>query len=352
MQYDVYFFLKGLPVDRLISGGHYFVAKIHGNGEQVLEILETHSQAFKAFTKRNDDTPIFIFGFRVECDDAKSAMRAAHLQVSGLVDGYCLICDSPPEYSDLVLVSENQSNEARAYIYKQGGWTTVQDQGFDKAGQWQARNELLFTKILQYFDVVAEVESTPETELRTNLLYAMRMYRHGAESVVAGIGFLSKFSALECLICGDARNNKEDLIKFRLQALFDDAGEVDDVRIQRLWLLRCSASHQARVYDDIEESEHLPPAVGSLFLDQLFAGVVFFTLDNAYKTATIDKLWEKADAYTLPDLITNHLPEGLMRMGLSEFTLKHNFGVTGLAVLLDDFIARNPHAFKTAKVIS
>lgn len=350
MQRDIYFFLKGIPTGQLVGDSHYFVAQIAGIAEKVLTILCEKSDSFRAFTKTQSDTPIFIFGFRAESDDVKGALKAAHQQVSGLVDGYNLICDSPPKYSDIVLVCEEQSDNARAYVYKQGGWATLQSKNFDKAGQWQARNELLFSKVVQYFDVVAGDSSAPATELRTNLLYAMRMYRHGAESDTPGIEFLSKFSALECLVCGDVRQNRDRLLKERLQLLFDDSEIIDDERVSRLWTLRCSASHQARVYDDIEEGDNLPPSVGTIFVEQLFAGIVFFILENSYKIETTEKLWGKAEGYTLPDIIKDHLPEGLSRMAVSEFTIPLDFGVTGMAALLNDFIAKHPQTFQTAKV--
>jgi hypothetical protein len=267
-------------------------------------------------------------------------LQGAHRQVSGLVDGYSLITDEPPRFSDLILIREGDDEHAMIQIYRRQGWASCHEPQSNGINQWRARNEQMLRRLLHFFDVVAEDPTAPMNDLRSNLLNAARMFRHGAASHSAEIEFLAKFSALECLVCGRRRHGREALLQSKLTKLFKDDAIVTTDRVSRLWELRCSWSHQARPYATSADGEVYPPGAGTLHVERLFAGVVCFALDYADFVETLDELWQRADSYTIPELVASHRPPGCARMAIEEAMIDTNLQVRAVGPLFDRLYAR------------
>lgn len=335
MRRDILFYVKGIPEDRLVRDAHYFLAPVAGKALKLVEHLRVRFPGFDAFMRISPELQLLAFGIRLEIEDLKDALRVAHRQVSGLIDGYSLITDAPPKLADVVLVRGGDQSDAAIKVYKRGGWATSENKTPSARGQWEGRNAMLLTQLLQFFDVVAHDPRAPLTELRTDLLYALRMYRGGGESEMAGIEFLAKFSALECLVCGSATHNKKHLLTTRITALFDDTDIINSERMRCLWELRCSASHQARAFTDIDQDENYPPAVGTMCVEHLMAGAVYFALENGYRVETTEELWALAKNYDLPELIIGHRPEGLTRIAVESIVIDPKLAAIGAGHLFD-----------------
>lgn len=335
MRRDILFFVKGIPQDSLVRDAHYFLAPVSGNANQLVDQLHERFPGFDGFMRMRPELPVMAFGIRLEIEDLKEALSIAHRQVSGLIDGYSLLTDDPPSLADAVLVRNGDEEHAEIRQYKKGGWVTSEDKGSSARNQWDGRNAQLLAQLLQFFDVVTHDPKTPPTELRTNLLYALRMYREGGASGSAGIEYLAKFSALECIVCGSATHGKEQLLTTRLTALFEDPEIINAERMGRLWQLRCSASHQARAYPDIEEDESYPPGVGTIYVERLMAGAVYFALENGYQVDTVDELWDLAQSYILPELIIEHRPQGLTRISVESMIIDPKLRAVGAGPLFD-----------------
>lgn len=335
MQRDILFFLKGIPKRHFVVDRHYFLASIVETGEQLVSIIRQKFPAFDLFDKTWPQHPLIVFGFRNDTENVESILKMAYRQISGLMDGYSLILDEPPIMSDLALVRVGNDDHSEVYVYSQEVWGTLNSPESNAGPQWEGRNALLLQMLLHFFDVVANDPKAPPSDLRTNLMYALKMYSHGASSKSHGIEFLTKFSALECLVCGSATHGKEDLLKKRLLALFSGEDIVDNEMIERLWELRCSASHQARAFPDIEELGLYPLAVGTINVEQIFSGAAYFALENAHRVSSIEELWELADQYILPELIVGHRPKGMARMPINFLASKMNCRIENSGKLFD-----------------
>jgi hypothetical protein len=335
MRRDILFFVKGVPQELFVGDSHYFLASITGNAQQIAQEIREKFPEFDIFVRTKPDFPLLGFGFRHESEDLAPLLHGAHRQVSGLVDGYSLITDEPPRFSDLILVREGHDDHALIQIYRRQGWAFCREPQSSGMDQWRARNEQMLRRLLHFFDVVAEDPSAPMNDLRSNLLNAARMFRHGAASQSTEIEFLAKFSALECLVCGSERHGREALLQSKLTKLFNDDAIVTPDRVSRLWELRCSWSHQARPYATSADREVYPPGAGTLHVERLFAGVVCFALDNADFVETLDELWRRADSYTIPELVASHRPPACAGMAIEEAIIDTNLRVRAVGPLFD-----------------
>jgi hypothetical protein len=171
--------------------------------------------------------------------------------------------------------------------------------------------------------------------LRDDLVNALRLYRQGSEAKVHGLEFLAKFAALECLVCGSAKTAKGKILKQRLGSLFRDSIPTIDKLVNKLWLLRCSASHQASIATERTNSGLLPACVANLYLDRLFAGTSYFALDLVSQCESTSDLWSKIDSYALPELVSLDRPSGVSKLAIETLVVDRKLRSRGLGQIFD-----------------
>jgi hypothetical protein len=202
-------------------------------------------------------------------------------------------------------------------LYGQGGWATIHSKDEAITQQWKKRNENLTTTVLRFIDIALDRKLT-NNELAQQLLYSAKMYRYGRQSRVFGIDYLCRFTALEGLTCGSATAKKHAMIKTRLEALFPQSAGVK-ADIEKLWLLRCEASHQGKAFHlyNVTGSPRLEREIG--LLEYYFTAVLVFAVENV-SAGTVDALWKTAGTYQLPSWASLERPAEMPRYAISRYT--------------------------------
>ena len=121
----------------------------------------------------------------------------------------------------------------------------------------------------------------------------------------------------------------------RLTLLFEDSIPTIKSLVRKLWLLRCSGSHQAAVATERTDSELMPACVANLHLDRLFAGVSYFALEFVSQCDTNSDLWAKCTSYSLPELVALDRPKGMVRMAVETMVADYHKRVVGAGEIFD-----------------
>jgi hypothetical protein len=334
-RYDVLFFLKGVPLEQRLQDDSMVIAEVTGNGIKVVENLAKAYPSFAHFRDERPDLPLTVFcyrGFHLMRDDA---IKIAHDCLEGMLDAYSLVLDHKVETSKLLLVRAESEPDAAILEFQIGGYAMFNSSNTSVTGRWAARNHLVIENLLKHVDYIGGDPKLKPTPLRDDILNALRFYRQGREAKVHGIEFLAKFAALECLVCGAIIDDKEKLLKQRLGSLFRYTIPTIDKLVRQLWLLRCSASHQASVATERTNLGLLPASVANLHLDQLFAGTSYFALDMLPQCENTDELWNKIDSYSLPELVSLDRPPELTKMAVETMVVDFKMRSLGIGQIFD-----------------
>ena len=98
--------------------------------------------------------------------------------------------------------------------------------------------------------------------------------------------------------------------------------------VAELWKLRYEASHQGRAF-----GEEFVPATARV--EFLTLGTMVFGVDHIEQAQTIDELWTKASAYTLPSEAIQE--RGTLRGRISNAILETRSQWTAMGTLFDQF---------------
>jgi hypothetical protein len=152
-------------------------------------------------------------------------------------------------------------------------------------------SEFILGHLLPAFDVAAASDLNANNEIAQQLWVSTKMYRHGRTARDNQMQFLSKFTALEGLVCGSRTGGHGHLLKKHLPALFK--ARLSEARVDKLWKLRCRASHQGTgSWHDFAAA--IPD------VDILTVGCTIFATDHLGTLKRIDELWKRAHVYQLP----------------------------------------------------
>jgi hypothetical protein len=218
--HDVLFFLKGIPSDLHLNNEEMAVASIADIGLEVVAKLAEINPEFNYFQKSRLDLSLTAFVYRGNHSNTNRAIGTAYDRIEAILDAYSQVLDHHIGVSKIVLARESNKSAVGIYEYHRGGYVTAKGKSNTGDGQWNARNHLVFSNLLKHVDFLSEHPNLPPSELREDLVFALRMFRQGAKSDFHGLEFLAKFSALECLVCGPVTSGKEILLKDRLCRLF------------------------------------------------------------------------------------------------------------------------------------
>jgi len=226
MRRDFQFLLRGIPKGLLLKGKSCFMASIQEPAVTELTELSKRLPTLGNFLQQRGNSPLVYVCVRNDVDEEREALAKAWRVFSGILDGFSLLTeDQVPKVCELVQIRTGNSPDLSLKFYSEGGWVRSQARNSDSRRKWEERTAKLPHKLLRYFDVVASGDARCRNDLGNRIQYSVKMFRHGAESDVFGIEYLSKFSALEGLVCGPARNNKQALLKQGCGCCFAKARE-------------------------------------------------------------------------------------------------------------------------------
>ena len=341
-RYDVLFFLKGVPLEQRLQDDTMVIAEVAGNGTKILENLSKAYPSFAHFRHERPDLPLTVFchrGIHLTRDDA---IKTAYDRLEGMLDAYSLVLDHKVETSKLLLARAESDPDAAILEFHIGGYAMINSSNTSVTGRWAARNHLVLENLLKHVDYIGGDPKLKPSPLREDIVNALRLYRQGREAKVHGLEFLAKFAALECLVCGSRTEDKGKILKKRLGSLFKDTIPTIEKLVSRLWLLRCSASHQASVATERTNSGLLPAPVANLYLDQLFTGTSYFALDMVSQCESTSDLWSKTDNYSLPELVALDRPPEMAKMAIETMVVDFKMRSRGLGQIFDHLYASIP----------
>ena len=163
--------------------------------------------------------------------------------------------------------------------------------------------------------------------------------------------YLCKFSALEGLVCGPARNKKERLLTTRLKALFAPSARNVPADVAALWDMRCEASHQAKAFHDDSVPDSKPIQLSIVTLEYYLTGVLVFTLDHVGQVTSIDELWSMQQKYKLPDYALLERPQDMPKIPILNFLVETKLWANNAGVMTDVIYAAQTRPADMARLL-
>jgi hypothetical protein len=227
-------------------------------------------------------------------------------------------------------------------------WAYLHPKDPASAASWRERGEKVFRALNPFFDIASGLHARRDTSLARQLLYSMKMYRHGAATGIYGLEFICKWSGLEGLVCGGEREAKRALLLQRMPALFAAEKAAVEAKMKELWNLRNEAVHEARAFysEHLDESKLL--ALETDEVERLFLAVVVFALDHIDRADSVKTLWPFAAGYQLPAFASQKRPDDMPRYAVTNFLLNPHLIGKGFGALIDAaFAQQTPPATPT-----
>ncbi|HYE30281.1 MAG TPA: hypothetical protein VEH27_02530 [Methylomirabilota bacterium] len=333
MRRDILFLFTGLGEDRMFGDHNYFFATPDAKLCELFQEGGAHVPELRRFLEQSRD--VRCFGVRTNEPSEMHAVAHGFRILSGMLDGIALAAESSVRVCPVVFAREKDSPDLHLQIFvDEGGWASIGlTASFEET--WTKRRAAIYERVFKFADLVNG--NKPASELTDQIRCSSKMYRHGGESRIFGLQFLAKFSAVEGLVCGPALFNHGHLLKTRISCLFRKIPEVC-CTVSDLWNHRCSASHQARAFEQFG-GEHLPALIPTL--DLLFSGLFVFAVDLSPRVTTVKDLWGEAARYALPpELLVQHPPNS--RFAVSRADRRTDFKVTNNGRIFDQFFRDIP----------
>ena len=338
MQRDILFFVRGIPKIFHVQGkDHFFMAVVSPALEAKMQEQTNQIPRLKAFFQMRSESQLLIIGFRNDCDTESLAIDKAWKALSGIIDGLSFILESDlPEVCGVVQIREGNSEDVHLTVYADSGWAHFHPGSPTSIALWQNRQEKLLKRLLVLFDITSALQTRFQNDLCYQLIYSSKMFRCGIASKNFGVEYLCKFSALEGLVCGSEQHNKENLLKRRLDALFARSGRDVAKDTQRIWKLRCEASHQAKAFHDEEIPGSVPLATEIVLVEYFLTGAFVFALDQIETTTSVDQLWSgRLSSYSLPEYALLERPNEMPKLPIQSVCMPLGAVIRGVGRVID-----------------
>jgi hypothetical protein len=259
--------------------------------------------------------------------EEREAFKAAYDAVTSFCDVYSLLLDEPPSISPIVFMHEENCADATITYFSVGhGSFRFHSPDGSAEAEWNERNAKIFRRLLPALEIAGGECGTAPSDLAQQIRIALKMYRHGELAAAIGIEFLCKFSALEGLVCGHLRANKERLLIARISTLFRGHGSWD-VKVRSLWRQRCAASHQSLAFSDVFVQ-------ATKDVEYIFLGVVIFAISHLDHATCVEDLWNFASRFSLPEEAV--LERKTLHGRVSSAMMPLNLTWVGFGKLIDD----------------
>ena len=341
MIWDVVFLLRGYQPEYRFRDQHYFMVKLADEMIEKLRALGAQMTETAHFFRKPDPAEFTVIGFRVEAEAEKDALELAKHHLAGFIDGLAVILERGlPEVSPLVQIRQTGNADVRLFLTGEPTWAYLRPKDPASEEIWRSRCEQVYHALLPFFDIASGLHAQRDTSLSRQLLYSMKMYRHGAATGIYGLEFICMWSALEGLVCGGERDAKRAMLVDRLPSLFPaERAEVEE-KVKGLWTLRNEAVHEARAFhtDHLHESSVLALEIDAL--ERLFLAVVIFTLGHLDRADSVKTLWPFAAAYQLPAFASQRRPSDMPRFVVTNYVLNTHLVGKGFGAINDAVFLR------------
>lgn len=335
MKWDIAFLMRNYPREYRFADRNYMMVDVH---QRYLDLLQKHTAdiptiaAFFAGATSNACSAVL---FRIEAETEGDAIELGRHILEGFVDGLSVLVDrNLPKICPLLQV--RRDDERDSYLIELGdpGWAYFQAKDPTSDAVWRQRCKMVFHTLFPFFDVIAQLHPRHDTSLSRQLMYSMKMYRHGAATHVFGLEYICKWSALEGLVCGGERHRKLALLKNRIQQLFPNECPPIAAKVAELWDLRNEAVHEARAFDSdyLHEAPLLGPQIEEVEL--LFSTVMMFALANIDRADSVQALWAYTASFTVPEWAKKR-PRDMPRMAMTKIRFRPKLAITGGGAFFD-----------------
>ena len=329
MTWDIAFLVRNYPREYRFRDRNYLMADIH---PPHLDLLRKHTNHIPSIATcfagadSNDHTAIL---FRTEAQAEDDALELARHILEGFIDGLAILVDRKvPKICPLLQVRRDRDPDIFLIELGESGWAYFHDRDPSSEAIWRRRCKSVFDALFPFFDIVAQFHPRCDTSLSRQLMYSMKMYRHGATTGVFGLEYICKWSALEGLVCGGESYGKSSLLKKRIPQLFQNESSAIEAKVGDLWKLRNEAVHEARAFDS--DYLHEAPLLGAQIeeVERLFFVVVMFALRNVDRADSVQTLWPHAASFTLPDWAIQR-PKDMPRKAMTKLRFNTKLRIVG-----------------------
>jgi hypothetical protein len=233
----------------------------------------------------------------------------------------------------LVQIRREQQPETHLIETRGDDWAYFNPKDESSNARWKKQQTDLLKSLFPFFDIAMSLHAQCQTALSRQLLYSMKMFRHGAMTRIFGLEYLCKWSALEGLVCAGEQGKRRLLLQ-RLPLLFPSKGPEFVEALQKLWTVRNEAIHEAKAFDSdhLHEAPLLGPHIETV--EFLFKNVVVFALSQISQAGTVEDLWKTVDSYKPPFDIQER-PADMPRMAMKKFVMPIDVMVKNGGTLID-----------------
>ena len=336
MKWDIAFLMRDYPRKYRFADRNYTMVDVHAGHLDLLREHTADMPGVAPFFAGAHANTYSAAVFRIEAGSEDNAIELTRHILEGFIDGLALLVDrNLPKVCPLLQV--RRDDERDSYLIELGdpGWVYFQPKDPTSDKVWQQRCKMVFHMLFPFFDVIAQLHPRRDTSLSRQLMYSMKMYRHGAATGVFGLEYICKWSALEGLVCGGERHRKLALLKKRIPKLFLNESSRVAAKVAELWKLRNEAVHEARAFDSdyLHEAPLLGPQIEEVEL--LFSTVVIFALANIDRADSVQALWTYAASFTAPEWAKKR-PRDMPRMAMEKIRFQTKLTISGGGALFDN----------------
>lgn len=224
IRWDVVFLLKNYPTDYRLQGPHFRTVDVGGASVKAVAKATRKTIGASAFFSDTDFTQLRALVFRVYASNQSDAIDLARHRLDALLDGVSLVVDrNLPKVWPFVQIRRDE--DPASYLVETRGddWAYFNAKEESSNIRWEEQQRELFRSLLSFFDIAMSLHPSGNCPLSRQLLYSMKMFRHGAMTGIFGLEYLCKWSALEGMICGGEQGKKR-LLLTRLPMLFPTKG--------------------------------------------------------------------------------------------------------------------------------
>ncbi len=335
MKWDIAFLMRNYPREYRFADRNYMMVDVD---QRHLDLLRKHTASMPtvaAFFAGADSNTCSAVLFRIEADTEDEAIELTRHILEGFIDGLAMLVDrNLPKICPLLQVRRDEERDSYLIELGDPGWAYFQAKDPTSNTVWQRRCKMVFNTLFPFFDVIAQLHPRRDTSLSRQLMYSMKMYRHGAATGVFGLEYICKWSALEGLVCSGERHRKLALLKNRIPQLFPKECARIAAKVAELWELRNEAVHEARAFDSdyLHEAPLLGPQIEEVEL--LFSTVVTFALANIDRANSVQALWTYAASFKAPEWAKKR-PRDMPRMVMTKISFQTKLAITGGGALFD-----------------
>ncbi|MGD0060809.1 MAG: hypothetical protein ABSD58_15435 [Verrucomicrobiia bacterium] len=315
VEWHIGFFVKGIPHPYFIhSPKKLRMARIGDPALPGIEQLKQKHPSFSNFFLSPDRWGVIFVAVRAKVRSESEAVEEAWGLLEQIRDGLALVLDVPPKVAPIMILRQAGNPDARVVHFTPTSWMFLNAKKADITQAWEKRCDALLNSLLPFFDASLAHRWQKHSSLTMQIINSARLYRLGCESQSYGLEFLCKFAAMENLVAGTARWQKARKLRERIPMLIKNTKWDVARAVTKLWKLRNSAVHEARLEYLPKWEKSFPLEVLVSQLEFITTAVFVFALQNMKKARTVSGLWRLANTYQLPSWAARERPKEIRKL--------------------------------------